>query len=314
MKDPYEILGANKSASAEELKLAYRKLAKKLHPDLNPGKKEIEHRFKEVNAAYDLLSDPAKRARYDRGEINPDGSERGFHHRGSGSGQGTRKSGQWRAEDIFSEFAGEDLFSELFGGKKRAKAGRTNHAEREPFTARGSDVTYTITVPFIEAVLGGKQRLTLSGGKTIDISIPAGIEEDHKLRLKGQGLPGLGGAAAGDAVVTLHVTPHPFFTRKGQDIHLELPITLQEAVLGGGVTVPTLTKAVELKIPKGSNTGTTLRLKAKGIHDPKKNVTGDQYVKLKIVLPEHIDHDLTKAVEKWSKDHPYNPRKKAGME
>lgn len=312
MSDPYQILGVSKNASASEIKSAYRKLAKKLHPDVNPGRKDIEHKFKEVTAAYDLLSDTAKRARYDRGEIDAQGQERGFgggHYGGGGFGGGRQYQSGGRAganmggEDPFSAFGGmEDIFAEFMGGgRKRGGAGAG--------PVRGSDVTYAINVSFVEACLGGKKRVTLTNDKTIDVTIPPGVEEGHKLRLKGQGLPGIG--AAGDAIIEIHIEPHPFFTRKGRDVHLEIPVSLPEAVLGASVTVPTLDGQVAVKIPKGANSGTVLRLKGKGAGG---EVTGDMFVKLKIALPEPMPQDLTDFIEKWAKKNAYDPRKKMGFE
>ncbi len=304
MADPYQILGVSKNATTHEIKSAYRKLAKKLHPDVNPGRKDIEQKFKDVTAAYDLLSDADKRARFDRGEIDAQGQERGF---GGGFGNGYRgaRGGGPRA-DPFSSFGGvEDIIAEFMGGGKRRGFGSGMGAG-----ARGNDVTYATSISFVEAALGGKKRVTLSNEKTLDITIPAGVEEGYKLRLKGQGTPGLAGGAAGDAIIELHVETHPHFTRKGRDIILEIPISLPEAVLGANVTVPTLDGQVTVKVPKGSNTGTTLRLKGKGVAD---GVNGDMLVKLKVSLPEPAPQDLTDFIEKWAKKNAYNPRKKMGF-
>lgn len=306
MSDPYTILGVSKSASADEIKSAYRKLAKKLHPDVNPGRKDIEHKFKEVTAAYDLLSDKEKRARFDRGEIDGQGQERGF------AGGGHQ---QWRrgkpGEDPFAHFGGmegmEDIFAQFMGGGRGGRRGAG--AAQQP---RGGDVTYSLAVPFVEASLGGKRRVTLTSGKTIDISIPPATEDGHKLRLRGQGQEGIGGA--GDAIIEIRVEPHPHFTRKDNDIVLEAPVSLPEAVLGATITVPTLGGSVAVKVPKGANTGTTLRLKGKGIPSPtaKGGEAGDMFVKLKIVLPEPVPGDLGDLVEKWAKKNAYDPRKKLG--
>jgi DnaJ-class molecular chaperone len=323
MADPYQILGVPRTSTAAEIKSAYRKLAKKLHPDVNPGRKDIEQKFKEVTAAYDLLSDTEKRARFDRGEIDSQGQERGF---GSGyGGYGGGNGGAWRnagnsgragngmgggsgGEDPFSAFGGmDDIFAEFMGGgRNRRGAGGGARG-----TSRGSDVTYTISVTFAEACLGGKKRVTLGNEKTLDITIPAGIEEGHKLRLKGQGIAGNSGDA-GDAIVEIHIEAHPFFTRKDRDIYLDLPVSLPEAVLGANVTVPTLDGQVAVKVPKGANSGTTLRLKGKGAATAHQ-AAGDMYVKLKIALPDPVPQDLTDFIEKWGKKNSYDPRKKAGM-
>lgn len=304
-RDPYEVLGVSKSATADEVKSAYRKLAKKLHPDVNPGRKDIEQKFKEVTAAYDMLSDADKRARYDRGEIDASGQERGFGGYDSRGGQTHRRSYTHSDADPFAQFSGmegmEDIFAEFMGGKQ-GKRGRQN-------TGRGSDANYALTIPFTEACLGGKRRVTLSNEKTIDITIPPGINDGHKMRLRGQGMPGV--SSPGDAIVELHIEPHPYFTRKDNDLTLEAPISLPEALLGGTITVPTLTGPVAVKVPKGANNGTSLRLKGKGVPHGKEQ-KGDMFVKLRVVLPDTVDAELAEAVEKWSKTHSYDPRKNMG--
>jgi DnaJ-class molecular chaperone len=305
MADPYKTLGVARGASADEIKKAYRKLAKKLHPDVNPGNKKVEQQFKEATAAYDLLSDAEKRRKFDAGEIDDQGNPKGFGgwgntrgYGGGGAGAGQRRSGP-RAADvgIDDEFA-EDLFRDFFNfGRGGAGPGRTG------VKMRGADVTYKAEVPFLEAARGAKRRLTLSDGKTLDITIPPGTTDGQSLRLKGQGLPGQGGASNGDAYVEIEVKPHPYFEREGNDILLECPISLSEAVLGGQITVPTIDGLVAMRVPKNSNTGTQLRLKAKGIADPKTGQRGDQYVRFVVVLPKQMDSDLEQAVERWAKDH-----------
>ena len=313
MFDPYQTLGVPKTASASEIKSAYRKLAKKLHPDVNPGRKDIEQKFKEITAAYDLLSDPTKRARFDRGDIDAQGQHRGFSGEPpfGGTYRSTRTAHNMGEEDPFSAFGGMgDIFAEFMGaagGRRQGHGGMGG--TRDAGGVRGSDVSYTTSVSFIEACLGGKKRVTLTNDKTLDITIPAGVEDGHKLRLKGQGLSGLGGAA-GDAIIELRIEPHPFFTRKGRDIILETPISLPEAILGGSITVPTLTGSVTVKIPKGANSGTSLRLKGKGVAG---GVPGDMFVKLKIMLPDPVPQDLADFVEKWAKKNAYDPRKKTGF-
>lgn len=285
MRDPYQVLGVAKTASAEDIKKKYRQLAKKLHPDLNPGNADAAAKFKDISAAYDLLSDPQKRARYDRGEIDASGAERPerqYYRAYAESPEGAKYG---------SPFETDDLFSDLFG---RARGGRE-------FKIRGTDVSYVLPVDFIEAAAGAKKRVTMADGKALDINIPAGTEDRQTLRLKGQGQPGFGGAEPGDAYIEVHIQPHAFFTRKDNDVHLELPVSLGEAVLGGRITVPTIDGDVAMTIPKGANTGTTLRLKGRGILDRKSKQRGDQYVKLKVVLPEGADPDLARFVETWSK-------------
>jgi DnaJ-class molecular chaperone len=302
MSDPYQLLGVARDADQDAIKKAFRKLAKKLHPDLNPGNKKVEQEFKEVNAAYDLLSDPQKRARFDRGEIDASGAERPERsfYRAYAEGGGNAKY----REAEFGEFSAEDILSELFG------RGRRN---RQPTRMRGEDVTYTLTVSFVDAANGAKKRVTLADGKTLDVTIPPGTEPGQTLRLKGQGLPGVGGGPAGDAYVEIQVEPHAFFTRKDSNVPLEVPVTLPEAVLGANLTVPTVDGKVSIKVPPGSNSGTTLRLKGRGILDRKSGQRGDQYVTLKVVLPERPDAELAEFLERWSASHGYDPRGKLGI-
>jgi len=299
MATPYEILGVQPSASADDIKKAYRALGKKLHPDLNPGNKRVEQQFKEVSAAYDLLSDPAKRARYDRGEIDASGAERPdrpFYRRYAEGREGAKYQDFGVDEDSFVD----DLFANLF---------RQRRQERPPMHMRGANVTYLAEVDFIEAAVGAKKRLSLTDGKTLDVTIPPGTEDGQTLRLKGQGLPGVGGGAAGDAFIEVKVAPHPLFTRKGNDVHVELPITLPEAVLGATISAPTIDGPVSLKVPRDSNTGSMLRLKGKGIVDRSTGQRGDQYVRLRVVLPDRADPELTDFLEKWARRHPYTVRR-----
>ncbi|MFA4995151.1 MAG: J domain-containing protein [Bdellovibrionales bacterium] len=320
MFDPYQTLGVSKSASAGEIKSAYRKLAKKLHPDVNPGRRDIEQKFKDVTAAYDLLSDPVKRAQFDRGDINSQGQAQGFGGESpfgggnpfGGSYRNARSGFSGAGEDPFSAFGGMgDIFAEFMGAanSRRRGSGGTSGMGGGSGGVRGSDVAYTTSVSFVEACLGGKKRVTLTNDKTLDITIPAGVEDGHKLRLKGQGLPGIGGAA-GDAIVELRIDSHPFFTRKDRDIILDFPVSLPEAILGASVTVPTLNGSVSVKIPKGSNSGTSLRLKGKGVAS---YPAGDLFVKLKITLPDPVPQDLADFIEKWAKKNSYDPRKKTGF-
>jgi|ERR1043166_2976248 DnaJ-class molecular chaperone len=317
MRDPYEVLGVGRTANEDDIKSAYRKLAKQFHPDLNPGKKDVEQKFKEVNAAYDILGDTEKRARYDRGEVDSEGHERA---RQSGSYQRYRGAGQQQPPEVdLNDFVGEDIFADLFGGMRgRGARYSTNWGFGEdPFAsakekARGGNVQETLRVSFAEAALGAKKRLTLSTGKTIEINVPPGTESGAKLRLKGQGYEGTQRGKSGDAIIEIQVEAHPFFTRKGQDVLLDLPVTLYEAVLGAAVSVPTLDGHVDLKIPKSANSGMSLRLRGKGIGDAQ-GARGDQYVRLKIMLPEQPDDQITRLAEKIAKEKPYDPRKKAGI-
>ena len=305
MVDPYKVLGVSRSASDEEIKRAYRKLAKKLHPDLNPGDKKVESQFKETTAAYDFLSDPDKRRKYDRGEIDESGQPRGprYSSRPSGGPQ-QRRGGRgygFGIEDD-ADFS-EDLFSDFFGFGKG-----------DTIKLKGADVSYQVRVPFLEAVLGTKQRLQLADGKNLEVQLPPGTDTGQTLRLKGQGLPGRGGAPAGDAFIEVTVEPHPIFSRDGNDILVELPITLYEAVLGATINVPTIDGKVSLKVPAGANSGTQLRLRGKGVQPGKSGTRGDQYVRLVVMLPKEVDPDLKEAIETAARKHPYKVRGKLGTD
>src|SRR5579884_273462 len=299
-KTPYEVLGVDKDATPEQIRKAYRKLAKEFHPDLNPGKPAAEARFKEISAAYDLLSDPEKRARYDRGELDESGAERPrTYYRQYAEGAEGGKYGPEGGIDL-----GElgDLFAAFgLGGRRRGARGR------EGFAVRGGDRQYSLSINFVEAATGGRKRLSLSPEEALDVTIPAGIEDGQVLRLRGKGGPGLGGGPPGDALIEVHVRPHPLFRRVGDDIHIELPVTLAEAVLGARVTVPTVTGPVTMTIPKGSDTGTQLRLRGKGIQ---RGGGGDQYVTLKVVIGASGDPELAKFLEGWAARHPVDPRRR----
>lgn len=307
MTDPYKVLGVNRNASDEEIKRAYRKLAKKLHPDLNPGDKKVEAQFKETTAAYDFLSDPEKRRKYDRGEIDESGQPRGFRYsssRPSGGTQQRRTRGYGFGLEDDADFS-EDLFGDFFGFGKDS---------RDSIKLKGADVSYQVRVPFLEAVLGTKQRLQLADGKTLEVQLPPGTDTGQTLRLKGQGLPGRGGAPAGDAFIEVTVEPHPIFSRDGNDILVELPITLYEAVLGATINVPTIDGRVSLKVPAGSNSGTQLRLRGKGVQAGKAGTRGDQYVRLVVMLPKEVDPELKAAIDKSARTHPYKVRGKFGID
>lgn len=304
---PYEVLGVAKTAGADEIRKAYRKLAKQLHPDLNPGKPEAEARFKSVSAAYDLLSDPEKRARYDRGEIDESGAERPrYSYRPHAEGAQGRKyapQGEMNVEDL------EDLFA-MFGQRASGQRGRPGGAGQGGFRVPGQDSLYSLTVGFVEAATGGRQRLSLAPDQWLDVTIPAGIADGQVLRLKGKGQPGFGGGEPGDALIEVHVAPHPLFRRDGDDIRVELPVSLAEAVLGARVTVPTVTGPVTMTIPKGSDSGAQLRLRGKGMQ--KKGHEGDQYVTLKVVIGEAGDAELAQFLEGWAAKHPGDPRRGMG--
>jgi DnaJ-class molecular chaperone len=310
-----------RGADAAELKRAFRKLAKKLHPDVNPGDTKIEQRFKEVSQAYGILGDAKKRAQFDRGEIDASGQQTGWAGGGGPGGWGARgggggRGGRHRPFDFGADLNVEDIVSELFGRRGRGQERGPGRGPGRGRAARqrGADVSYTAPIGFLEAATGAKKRLRLSDGKVLEMKIPAGTEDRQTLRLKGKGMAGEGGGAAGDAYVEVHIEPHSYFTRKDSDIHLELPVTLPEAVLGATVQVPTVHGKVSMKIPAGSNSGATLRLKGKGTLDRKSGTKGDQYVKLKVALPDKPDKELKDFIGRWAKTHDYNPRRKAGMD
>ena len=300
-KDPYAVLGVSKDASQEEIRKAYRRLAKDLHPDLNPGDAEAADRFKEVSAAYGLLGDADKRARYDRGEIDASGAEQpehGFYR--DYADTGTRYTSSAGFQD-FSDAS--DLFAELFGGGRQT-GGRT-------FRTRGEDRRYRLEIDFLEAIRGGKRRVTLPDGQTLDVTVPEGVADGQTLRLRGKGGAGFGGGPAGDALVDVTVRPHRLFERRGDDILVELPITIDEAVTGAKVEVPTVSGRVSLTIPRGATTGQVLRLRGKGVRRADGHGHGDQLVRLKVVLPPVIDDELETFMRDWRQRHAYDPR--AGM-
>ena len=303
MRDPYEVLGVSRDASEAEVKRVYRKLAKKLHPDVNTDDAVIAERFKEVSAAYKLLSDSDLRAQYDRGEIGPDGQVKPqfrYEYAGGPSGR-TGSAGFSRfnfsnggdnPDDLFRDFA------DLFGGMGRHR--------RQDQPQRGADRAYKITVDFLDTVHGTKRRVSLPNGKMLDVQIPAGIEDGRTIRLRGQGEAGTYGGPSGDALIEVTVEPHPRFKRDGNDIYIELPISLKEAVLGARIEVPTIDGAVSMTIPKGANTDRMLRLKNRGI--PGQTGRGDQYVRLKVMLPDPPDPELVELIEQWGEDHDYQVR------
>jgi DnaJ-class molecular chaperone len=296
---PYEVLGVKPDASADEIRKVYRKLAKQFHPDLNPGKPEAEARFKSISAAYDLLSDPDKRARYDRGEIDETGAERpprGYYRGHAEGARGWRyqPEGEMDLSDL------EDLFA-AFGSASRGRRGEAGAG----FRARGADRHFTLTVDFVAAATGGKQRLSLAPEEWLDVTIPAGVEDGQVLRLRGKGGPGFGGGTAGDALIEVHVAPHMLFRRDGDNVLLELPVSLAEAVLGARVSVPTVTGPVTMTVPKGSDTGRQLRLRGKGIQ---KKSPGDEIVTLKVFIGHGADPELATFLEKWAPQHPFDPR------
>jgi DnaJ-class molecular chaperone len=300
-EDLYSVLGVQKTASANEINKAYRKLAKKLHPDLNPGDTAAEEKFKQVSHAYSILKDPEQRGKYDRGEIDASGQERPqqrYYREYAGGPGGAQYHSTSGFEDIG---AFSDLFGDMFGAGAGMRGGRRGGQ----FSMRGQDAQYHLEVPFLDAVNGTKQRITLPDGSTLDVTIPAGVSDGQVLRLKGKGMPGLGEGPSGDALVEIGVKTHPVFKREGNDIVVEVPISFDEAVLGGKVEVPTISGRVAVTVPAGSNTGQTLRLKGRGVKGK-----GDQLVKLSVMMPEKIDDELKSFAEEWKKSHAYDPRGK----
>jgi DnaJ-class molecular chaperone len=293
MNDPYKLLGVERGADDAAIQKAYRKLAKLHHPDLNPGKPEAEAKFKEILAAYALLSDPEKRGRFDRGEIDAQGTEQAprSYYRDFGDRSGGTK---YQSGPSFGDEDLESLLRNAFGHGARG------------FPQRGADAHYTLSVDFISAAKGTVQRLTLPDGATLDVTIPPGLKDGQVLRLKGKGQPGSPGAPAGDALIEISVAPHPFFRREGNDVILELPVTVQEAVAGAKVRVPTIDGPVNLTIQPRSNSGTRLRLKGRGI------AGGHQFVELRIVVSAAEEPELESFLTTWQPRHPFNPR--AGME
>jgi DnaJ-class molecular chaperone len=296
--DPYEVLGVKRDASDKEIQKAYRRLAKKLHPDLNPGNPEAERQFKEVTVAYDLLSNAAQRARFDRGEIDASGTERQQQQRHYYRDFASSAGNPYTSDAGFADFfEGDDLLSGIFG--RRARGSRRR---------RGQDVLYRLEVDFLDAVNGATRRLALPDGSVVDVTIPPGTQDGQVLRLPGKGTAGLGGGPPGDGLVEIRVRPHPYFTRRGHDIHLEMPISLPEAVLGGKVEVPTPTGPVSVTVPKGTSSGRVLRLRGRGV--PREGGSrGDEYVTLKVALPDRPDPELERFVAGWQSGKAYNPRR-----
>jgi DnaJ-class molecular chaperone len=304
-EDLYSVLGVAKAAKAEDIAKAYRKLAKKYHPDLNPGDKAAEERFKKITAAYDIVGDEEKRGRYDRGEIDASGQEtpqHRYYREYAGGAEGARYRSSAGYEDIG---AFSDLFGDLFGERGGMRGGG---AGGRRFSMRGPDAQYRLEVEFLDAVNGTKTRISLPDGGTLDVTIPPGVSDGQVLRLKGKGGAGVGEGEAGDALIEIGVKPHPVFKREGDDIVVEVPISFDEAVLGGKVEVPTIGGRVSVTVPAGANTGQTLRLKGRGVKS--KGGAGDQLVKLSVMLPERIDDDLKSFAERWRVAHSYDPRRK----
>jgi DnaJ-class molecular chaperone len=308
MRDPYQVLGLAKTASAVDIKSAFRKLAKKYHPDQSKEPK-AKDRFAEIGSAYEILGDEKKRGAFDRGEIDADGKPRAPQFEGFGAGPRGAGAGDFRNFNF--DFGGEfspgrggidpDILAEMFSG------GRTGGG-RARGPARGEDIPVAVTVPLAMAAGGGSVRVTLPTGKSLDVAVPPGIEDGKSIRLRGQGTPGARNGPAGDAIVTVHYAPHPLFKVEGRDLRLDFPITLYEAVLGGKVRLPTLDGAVEMAIPAGTSSGRVLRLRGKGLPAAGELAQGDLLATLRIALPPGEDEKLRALMREWRDEKPYDPR------
>ncbi len=310
-QDPYSELGVAKGATADEIRKSFRKLAKAHHPDRNPNNKASEERFKRVTAAFDILGDEEKRKKFDRGEIDADGREthpgfrpgaNGGFGAGSPFGGGGFRSGGGDFEGVnFDEILGE-----MFGrGAPGAGGGRGRG-----FAAKGADVRARLEIDLEDAINGVTRRITFGDGKSLDVSIPKGAAEGQVLRLRGQGQPGRGGGPAGDALIELAIKPHPLYRREGADLHMDLPISVPDAVLGAKVDAPTPSGPVSLTVPPQSNSGAILRLKGRGAVDAETGRRGDLFARLMVSLPEPPGPDLERLAEIWRKERPYTPKRK----
>jgi len=317
-RDPYQELGVPKSASADDVRKAFRKLAKQHHPDTNPGNKDAEEKFKRVSAAFDILGDPEKRKKFDAGEIDADGRERarGF---GGGPGRGpwadppggfgghSRSRGPYQSETFEGVDLG-DILGEMFGGGRGGPRGGGSGGGFGGFSQRGADVRARMEIDLEDAIRGGKQRIVFSDGRTIDVTIPKGAQPGQTLRLKGQGQAGRSGP--GDAFIELALRPHPIYRQEGDVLVMDVPVTFYDAVLGGKVEAPTPDGVVTLTIPKGANTGSKLRLKGRGLADAT-GKRGDLFARLVVVLPDGPDPDLEQFAEHMRQKRPYTPRRRA---
>ncbi len=288
--DPYSVLGLSKAASDDDIRRAFRRLAKELHPDLNPTDKAASERFQRVAAAYEVVGDPDKRQRFDRGEIDASGEpRRSYQSAGAGRGGGG------------PEFGFGDIFSDLFGQRGAPRG------PGQGFNLRGQDMRYTLDVEFLEAVQGARKRVTMPEGGQLDLAVPEGVTDGQVLRLKGKGAPGIRGGEAGDALVEVRVRSHDHFKRQGDDLLIDVPITLDEAVLGAKIEVPTAAGRVTITIPKGTSSAKSFRLKGRGARNAATGTIGDQIVTVRIVLPQTIDDSLAYFLAEWKKKHAYDP-------
>lgn len=301
MDDPYKALGLSKTATQDEIKKAYRKIAKTDHPDLNTDPAATE-RFKAASAAYELLKDPDQRARFDAGEIDARGNERQQQFYRDFAERGESPYRQYSSAS-YGDFA--DVFDDLFGDRVGG-AGFRPHGGGQRFSMRGQDIRYSVDVDFLTAATGGTTRITLADGNTLDVKIPEGASDGQIIRLRGKGGEGHGSGGRGDAYLSLNIIPHPSWSRDGNNVTITLPISIDEAILGGRIEVSTLSGKVAMNVPRGASSGQRLRLKGKGIKG------GDQYVRLEIKAPSHIDDELSEFMKKWREDNAYNPRQEMG--
>ena len=314
MRDPYQVLGVSRTASEAEIKKAFRKLAKQYHPDSNAGDESAQAKFAEINTAYEIVGDKEKRGKFDRGEIDAEGKQAhpGFEGFGGGfggfgGGHGRTRTYRTSAENM-SDVGMDDILSQILGGFGRQdQAYKTRSGGHRAQRMEGEDVSITVAMTLEEIAGGKKARVTLPNGKTVDAAVPEGVESGQQIRLKGQGHPGQLGGPAGDALITIEFRPHKLFEVKGSDLRLDLPVSLDEAVLGAKVRVPTLEGTVEMKVPAGSNGGRTMRLRGKGL--PKAGGTrGDLLIQLRIVLPEDGDQELETLMRRWREEKRYSAR------
>lgn len=306
-RDPYQELGVSRGASADEIRKAFRKLAKQHHPDTNPGNKAAEERFKQVSAAFDILGDAEKRKKFDAGEIDADGREtfRGFG--GGGQGGPWGQGGFQGRQENFENIDLSDLFGEILGRGRGGQAGPGGGFGGGGFQSRGPDVRARLEIDLEDVIHGGKKRIAFSDGRTIDVTIPKGAEEGQTLRLKGQGAPGRAGP--GDALIELTVRAHPTYRKEGDALVMDLPVSIPDAVLGGKVQAPTPDGAVMVTVPKGANSGQSLRLKGKGLSDAR-GKRGDLIARLVLMAPDAPDPELEAFAERWRKERPYTPKRK----
>ena len=307
-QDPYSELGVQRSASSDEIRKAFRKLAKQLHPDQNPGDKAAEERFKRVSGAFDILGDDEKKKKFDRGEIDADGREtaQGF---GRGGANPFGQGGGFRPQGGGGGFEGvnfDDILGEMFG-----RGGGGGPGGGRGFQSKGPDIRARLEVDLEDAIKGATRRITFGDGRSLDVSIPKGAAEGQVLRLRGQGHPGRSGGPNGDVLIELAIRPHPLFRTEGADLHMDLPVSVPDAVLGAKIEAPTPEGPVTLTAPRGSNSGTTLRLKGRGGITPETGKRGDLFAHLVVTLPETPDDELVKLAEKWRTERPYTPNKKA---